>query len=107
MHADCVRAHTETYKGLVEFGVGIIPSGGGTKEMTLRTSDVYKKGDPELNVLMENFMTIATAKVATSSKEAVEMGLLRNTSSTKNSFYWFSGSFNTKNIKSYLSGNFL
>ncbi len=79
MHADHVRAHTETYMGLVEFGVGIIPSGGGTKEMTLRTSDMYKKGDPELNVLMENFMTIATAKVATSSKEAVEMGLLKNT----------------------------
>ena len=79
MHADLVRAHTETYMGLVEFGVGIIPSGGGTKEMTLRTSDMYKKGDPELNILMENFMTIATAKVATSSREAVGMGLLKDT----------------------------
>jgi len=79
MHADVVRAHTETYMGLVEAGVGIIPSGAGTKEMTLRTADMYKKGDPELNILMENFMTIATAKVATSSKEAVSMNLLRNT----------------------------
>jgi len=79
MHADVVRAHTETYMGLVEAGVGIIPSGAGTKEMTLRTSDMYRKGDPELNILMENFMTIATAKVATSSKEAVSMNLLRNT----------------------------
>ena len=79
MHADLVRAHTETYMGLVEAGVGIIPSGGGTKEMALRTSDMYRKGDPELNVLMENFMSIATAKVATSSKEAVSMNLLRNT----------------------------
>ncbi len=79
MHADLVRAHTETYMGLVEAGVGIIPSGGGTKEMALRTSDMYRKGDPELNVLMENFMSIATAKVAMSSKEAVSMNLLRNT----------------------------
>jgi len=79
MHADVVRAHTETYMGLVEAGVGIIPSGGGTKEMALRTSDMYRKGDPELNVLMENFMVIATAKVATSSQEAVSTNLLRST----------------------------
>ena len=48
--------------------------------MTLRTSDMYKKGDPELNILMENFMTIATAKVATSVKRSGRiMGLFKDT----------------------------
>jgi len=39
MHADFVQAHAETYMGLVEFGVGVIPGGGGTKEFALRASD--------------------------------------------------------------------
>lgn len=77
LHSDHIQAHTETYMGLVEVGVGLIPGGGGTKEMTLRTSDAYRPGDPELNVLQENFMTIATAKVATSAYEARDLGFIR------------------------------
>ena len=77
MHADKVVAAAETYIGLVEFGVGVIPGGGGSKEMTLRASDMFRKGDVELNVLQENFLTIGMAKVATSAYEAVDMGILQ------------------------------
>ncbi len=51
LHADKVVAAAETYIGLVEFGVGVIPGGGGTKEMTVRASDTYQKDDVELNRL--------------------------------------------------------
>ena len=78
LHADQIQAHAETYIGLVEFGVGLIPGGGGSKELTLRASDSYNLGDPELNKLQEYFMTIATAKVATSAAEALEMGIIRS-----------------------------
>lgn len=77
MHCDAIQAHAETYIGLVEFGVGLIPAGGGTKEMTLRASDSYAPGDPELNHLQECFMTIATAKVATSAHEGKALGYIR------------------------------
>ncbi|QRR02799.1 3-hydroxyacyl-CoA dehydrogenase/enoyl-CoA hydratase family protein [Dyadobacter sandarakinus] len=77
LHADKVVAHAETYIGLVEFGVGIIPAGGGTKEMALRCSDMYQAGDPELNILQNSFMNIATAKVSTSAREALEMNYLQ------------------------------
>ncbi|MBC7921979.1 MAG: 3-hydroxyacyl-CoA dehydrogenase/enoyl-CoA hydratase family protein [Ferruginibacter sp.] len=77
LHADRVVAAAETYMGLVEVGVGIIPAGGGTKEMALRCSDLYKPGDPELNVLQNAFMNIASAKVSTSAQEALEMNYLR------------------------------
>ena len=77
MHADKVVAVAETYIGLVEFGVGVIPGGGGSKEMTLRASDSFKKGDVELNTLQENFLTIAMAKVATSAYEAFDTGILQ------------------------------
>lgn len=77
IHCDAIQAHAETYIGLVEFGVGLIPAGGGTKEMTLRASDSFAPGDPELNRLQEYFMTIATAKVATSAEEARKLGYLR------------------------------
>jgi len=75
LHADKVVASTETYIGLVEFGVGVIPGGGGTKEMTLRASDAFKKNDVELNILREHFLTIAMAKVSTSGHEAYDLGL--------------------------------
>ena len=74
LHADAVQAFAETYIGLVEVGVGLIPGGGGTKEMTLRVSDSIEKGDVGFNRLQEAFMNIATAKVAESAQEAVEMG---------------------------------
>lgn len=76
LHADRVVAHSETYMGLVEVGVGLIPAGGGTKEMAARASDLYQTGDPELNILQSAFMNIATAKVSTSAQEAREMNYL-------------------------------
>lgn len=77
MHADLVQAAAETYIGLVEVGVGLIPGGGGTKELTKRISDSIETGDVELNSLQTSFMNIATAKVATSAFEARDMGFLR------------------------------
>lgn len=77
MHADKVVAAAETYIGLVEFGVGVIPGGGGSKEMTLRAADLYRKNDVELNTLQEYFLTVAMAKVATSAHEAFDMGVLQ------------------------------
>lgn len=79
LHADRVVAHAETYMGLVEVGVGLIPAGGGTKEMAARASDLYQTGDPELNILQNVFMNIATAKVSTSAQEAKEMNYIRPT----------------------------
>ncbi|PWJ39120.1 3-hydroxyacyl-CoA dehydrogenase/enoyl-CoA hydratase family protein [Sediminitomix flava] len=80
LHSDAIQAHTETYMGLVEVGVGLIPAGGGTKELTLRVSDRYMNGDVEFNALQEAFMNIATAKVATSAYEMKEMGFMNATS---------------------------
>lgn len=77
MHADIAQAAAETYIGLVEVGVGLIPGGGGTKEFTKRVSDRMEEGDVELNALQNAFMNIATAKVALSAEEAREMGVLR------------------------------
>ncbi|GGG41461.1 3-hydroxyacyl-CoA dehydrogenase [Dokdonia pacifica] len=77
LHADKVVAAAESYIGLVEFGVGVIPGGGGSKEMALRASDTFKKGDVELNVLQENFLTIGMAKVSTSAYEAFDTGILQ------------------------------
>jgi 3-hydroxyacyl-CoA dehydrogenase len=77
LHADKVVAAAESYVGLVEFGVGVIPGGGGSKEMALRASDLFRKNDVELNVLQEYFMTIAMAKVSTSAYEAFDTGILQ------------------------------
>ncbi|MFL3660600.1 MAG: 3-hydroxyacyl-CoA dehydrogenase/enoyl-CoA hydratase family protein [Polaribacter sp.] len=77
LHADKVVAAAETYMGLVEFGVGVIPGGGGSKEMAIRASDSFNKGDVELNILQENFLTIGMAKVSTSAYEAFDIGLLQ------------------------------
>ncbi|WP_282162787.1 3-hydroxyacyl-CoA dehydrogenase/enoyl-CoA hydratase family protein [Ulvibacterium marinum] len=77
LHADKVVAAAETYIGLVEFGVGVIPGGGGSKEMTLRASDTFRKNDVELNVLQEYFLTIGMAKVSTSAYEAYDLGVLQ------------------------------
>ncbi|MCR9249026.1 MAG: 3-hydroxyacyl-CoA dehydrogenase NAD-binding domain-containing protein [bacterium] len=77
LHCDAIQAHAETYMGLVEVGVGLIPAGGGTKELILRSSDEYATGDPELNTLQEYFMNIATAKVATSAAEMKGMNVMR------------------------------
>ena len=77
LHADKVVAAAETYIGLVEFGVGVIPGGGGSKEMALRASDSFRKNDVELNVLQEYFLTIGMAKVSTSAYEAYDLGILQ------------------------------
>ena len=77
LHTDKVQAAAETYMGLVEFGVGLIPGGGGTKEMTLRTADAFEEGDPEYNSLRNTFTTIALAKVSTSAAEAFNLKYLR------------------------------
>lgn len=77
LHADKVVASAETYMGLVELGVGVIPAGGGTKEMALRASDMYQPGDAELNILQAAFMNIAQAKVSTSAQEAFDMNYMK------------------------------
>jgi len=78
LHADKVVAAAETYIGLVEFGVGVIPGGGGSKEFALRAQDTFKKNDVELNVLQEYFLTIGMAKVSTSAYEAYDLGILQH-----------------------------
>ena len=77
LHADAVQCAAETYMGLVELGVGLIPGGGGTKEMALRASDLYYDGDIELPRLKEYFLNIGQAKVATSAYEAFGLGYLQ------------------------------
>ncbi len=77
LHSDKVCAAAETYIGLVELGVGLIPGGGGTKEFVLRAADEMHEDEPETITLKNRFLTIATAKVATSAKEAYELGILR------------------------------
>ena len=76
LHADAIQAHAELYMGLVEVGVGLIPAGGGTKEMTRRFANDIVSGDVELNRLQEAFMNIAMAKVSTSAEEARALGYL-------------------------------
>lgn len=77
MHADFVQLHAETYMGLVEFGVGVIPGGGGSKEFTLRASDAYRSDQIVQNTLRDRFLTIGQAKVSTSAAEAAELGYLQ------------------------------
>ena len=77
MHADKVVAHAELYMGLVEFGVGLIPGGGGSKEFAKRLSDELAAGDIKINRMRDKFLTIGQAKVATSAYEAFDLGYLR------------------------------
>ena len=77
LHADHVQLSAETYMGLVEFGVGVIPGGGGTKEFALRASDEFKDDQIVQNALKERFLTIGMAKVSTSGYEAYELGYLQ------------------------------
>ncbi len=79
LHGDRVRAAAETYIGLVEVGVGIIPAGGGTKEMLLRALDSIPKGTTDVDpfpFVKRAFETIALAKVAPSAEEARILGFL-------------------------------
>ena len=77
LHADKVCPAAETYTGLVELGVGLIPGGGGTKEFVLRASSEMHHDEPETITLKNRFLTIATAKVATSAIEAFDLGIYR------------------------------
>ncbi len=76
MHADAGIYAAESYIGLVEVGVGLIPGGGGTKEMALRASDAYFEGDVQIPTLIDHFKPVATASVATSAHEAYGYNLL-------------------------------
>jgi 3-hydroxyacyl-CoA dehydrogenase len=83
MHGDRVRAAAETYMGQVEVGVGLIPAGGGTKEMTMRAMDAAKNtpdADP-LAFLKKTFELLGMGKVATSAQEAKSWGFLRESDS--------------------------
>ncbi len=77
MHSDRVVAHAETYMGLVEFGVGLIPGGGGTKEFAVRLSDELNDGDIRTNAFLNRYLSIGQAKVSTSAYEAFDLGYLR------------------------------
>jgi 3-hydroxyacyl-CoA dehydrogenase len=77
LHADKCCPAAETYTGLVELGVGVIPGGGGTKEFALRASDEMHQDEPETITLKNRFLTIATAKVATSAYEGFDLGIYR------------------------------
>ena len=76
MHCDAVVAAAESYIGLVEVGVGLIPGGAGTKEFAVRASDSFFDGDVQIPTLIERFRTIALATVATSAHEAFDHGYL-------------------------------
>lgn len=78
LHADKIVAAAETYMGLVEVGVGVIPGGGGTKEMTRRAMQHLISDDVKTNHLREAYMNVAMAKVATSAYEAKNLGFIRN-----------------------------
>ncbi|MCC7466976.1 MAG: 3-hydroxyacyl-CoA dehydrogenase/enoyl-CoA hydratase family protein, partial [Saprospiraceae bacterium] len=79
MHADSVVAAAESYIGLVEVGVGLLPGGGGTKEFAVRLSDeITREGDVQIPRLIDRFKTIATAQVATSAYEAFNYGYLNH-----------------------------
>ena len=78
LHGDRVQAAAETYMGLVEVGVGLIPAGGGTKEMTIRAVDQLAPGDTDfLPVMQRAFETIAFAKTSASAPDAIRLGYLR------------------------------
>jgi 3-hydroxyacyl-CoA dehydrogenase len=78
MHTDSALCAAESYIGLVEVGVGLIPGGGGTKELALRASDSYFEGDTQMPTLIEKLRAIATASVGTSAYEALNLGYLQD-----------------------------
>ena len=77
LHADRVQAAAETYLGLVEVGVGLIPAGGGTKEMLIRVMDRAAGADP-LPLIRTAFEAMALGKVSTSAPDARRLGYLRD-----------------------------
>ena len=77
MHCDAGIYAAESYIGLVEVGVGLLPGGGGTKEFALRASDDFFEGDVQNPTLINYFKSIATAAVSTSAYEAYNLGYLK------------------------------
>jgi len=78
LHSDAVNALAETYMGLVEIGVGLLPAGGGTKELALRAVRAAEAGEADpSSFVFKAFSTIAMGKVSTSAAEAVQLGFLR------------------------------
>ena len=78
LHADRVQAAAETYMGQVEVGVGLIPAGCGTKELTVRAVDATARGTDPLPRLQRAFETIGFGTVSTSAADARRLGLLRD-----------------------------
>ena len=76
MHTDAAICSAESYIGLVEVGVGLIPGGGGTKEFAVRASNSFYEGDTQIPTMINKLKTIATASVATSGYEAFDLGYL-------------------------------
>lgn len=78
LHSDAVVAHAETYMGLVEIGVGLLPAGGGTKELALRAASLADQYDTDvMPFVVKGFTNVATAKVSTSAAELFPLGYLR------------------------------
>ncbi len=78
LHADAINAHSETYMGLVEIGVGLLPAGGGTKEMCLRAVELAQQyGTDPQPFIFKNFQQIGTAKVSMGAAELFDMGYMR------------------------------
>jgi 3-hydroxyacyl-CoA dehydrogenase len=78
LHADAINAHAETYMGLVEIGVGILPAGGGTKEMAIRAIKLAEDNGADLTpFIFKNYQNIAMGKMSSSGTELFGMGLMR------------------------------
>lgn len=78
MHCDAAMTSAESYIGLVEVGVGLIPGGGGTKEFAVRASDAFHKDEVKIPILIDKFRNIALANVATSAHQAFQFGYLNS-----------------------------
>jgi 3-hydroxyacyl-CoA dehydrogenase len=79
LHSDAIIAHAETYMGLVEIGVGLLPAGGGTKEMAIRAIKLAEQYEMDATpFIFKNYMNIAMGKVSMSAAELMPMGLMRH-----------------------------
>jgi 3-hydroxyacyl-CoA dehydrogenase len=79
LHADSINAHAETYMGLVEIGVGLLPAGGGTKEMSMRAIKLASRFKTDVQpFIIKNFEQIAMAKVSMGAAELAPMGYMRD-----------------------------